>query len=204
MRSLGLLAGAAIALAASPCLAVEVAGHLGLGSPTRRFDGYETKVEMGLTGGLSVERRREFWGLQGELQAAFLDGGSHSTQTGDLKAFEFSARQITAMFGPTFHLQRGRLDLALHLPVGYFVSDGESGRGAYDGPGSTGPLHLSGPAAGVELAVFWAGGPKLSIGMIAGYTYRWARQADWLDKFGSYDRGFPMAGVALRWLTTGD
>ena len=191
----------ALVLLASPCRATELVASFGLGGPTRRFQDHDSKADLGPNLGLAVGTRfTPLIGLQAGAQVAFLDGdGDHQLeQTGDNGVWELSARQVTLAAGPTFRWQRARLELLLHLCAGFFVSDGVDGTRFSDAPGWTGDLHLSGPAAGAEGAVLWRASPSVSVGLVTGYTYRWAQQRDWQDRR-IYDRGFLAASFALRW-----
>jgi len=191
----------ALALGASPCWATEVVASFGLGGPTRRFEDFDSKADLGANLGLAVGTRfTPLVGVEGGAQLAFLEGeGDHQLeQTGDDGRWELSARQLTVTAGPTFRWQRDRLELFLHLSVGFFVSDGVEGTRFADAPGWTSDLHLSGGAAGAEGAVFWSASRSLSAGLVTGYTHRWAKQRDWQDRR-VYDRGFLAASFALRW-----
>jgi hypothetical protein len=193
------IVGSASLVASPTRAAVSVAGSVGLGSPTGRFDGFDTKAELGPILGLALERElHRAFGLQVDLQVAWMDGPGVSLEPNMIGSFELSARQVTFMAGPTLHLATGRLDLSLHLPVGYFVSNGREGLGAFDGPGSAFDLDLSGYVVGAEAAAFFVASPSMSAGVVASYTYRWATQRREYGG-GVYDRGFVMGAFALRW-----
>lgn len=193
-----LLAATLLVLYPATAGAVEVSASIGLGAPTGAFQRYDTKAEMGPVLGAAVEDRLVGpLGLRAKLEAAFLEGPELDLSPNHVGQFEGSARQLALLGGPSLLTSLGRAELGLHLDLGYFDSRGTVGVGAYDGPGASSRLRISGPAAGLEGAAFYRASPRMSVGALAGYTRLWARQRNVNDERG-YQRGFFAVAFALR------
>jgi len=198
---LPLLPAAFLALWPASASAVELSTSMGLGAPTGHFERYDTKVELGPVLAAAVEGRLIGpLGLRAQLQAAFLEGPELDLSPNHVGQFEGSARQLALLGGPSLLASFARAELALHLDLGLFDSRGTVGIGAYDGPGGSSRLHISGPAAGLEGAAFYRASPRLSVGLVGGYTRLWARQRNVNDERG-YQRGFFAVSFALRFST---